>query len=157
FFAFASNPRSSSSWPIFAQNAITSVLYLSLIHDKSTEVSSPPEYANTIFMCPRMKGQASSLGKNKLTAGIRLVPGRFDMHQHVANAFDLGAHLVFDLMSNDVRSLDCHLRINLDMHIHIVLVTHFAGHALLDRVDARDRLRDPANPFHDVTAGRPVH
>ena len=33
-----------------AQNAIISALYFSLIHESSTEVSRPPEYAKTIFM-----------------------------------------------------------------------------------------------------------
>src|SRR5580704_6081135 len=33
-----------------AQNAIISASYSSLIHDSSTDVSSPPEYAKTIFI-----------------------------------------------------------------------------------------------------------
>ena len=33
-----------------AQNAIISAWYFSLSHDSRTEVSSPPEYAKTIFM-----------------------------------------------------------------------------------------------------------
>ena len=33
-----------------AQKAIISALYFSLIHESNTDVSSPPEYARTIFM-----------------------------------------------------------------------------------------------------------
>src|SRR2546427_950702 len=48
--AFASSPRNSSSCPMLAQKAIISALYFSLIHERSTEVSNPPEYAKTIFI-----------------------------------------------------------------------------------------------------------
>src|SRR5438445_12374370 len=35
---------------MLAQKAISSASYLSLIHESSTEVSRPPEYARTIFI-----------------------------------------------------------------------------------------------------------
>src|ERR1700737_2798357 len=50
--AFCSSPSNSSSCPISAQKAITSAEYFSLIHFRMTEVSSPPEYATTIFIAP---------------------------------------------------------------------------------------------------------
>jgi hypothetical protein len=34
-----------------AQKAIISASYFSLIHERRTDVSKPPEYANTIFIC----------------------------------------------------------------------------------------------------------
>ena len=52
--AFLSRPFSSSSCPMFAQNAIISAPYVSLSQESNTEVSSPPEYANTIFMAAMM-------------------------------------------------------------------------------------------------------
>ena len=85
-----------------------------------------------------MKRQAPALGKNKLTALMRLMPGRFDVHEHVANPFDLSTDLVFDLMSDEVGSSHGHFGIHLDVHVDVILMAHLAGHALLDRVNARD-------------------
>ena len=48
--AFSSMPSSSPSpWPTSAAIATTSQPYFSFSHGRITEVSSPPEYASTIF------------------------------------------------------------------------------------------------------------
>lgn len=47
--AFLSKPFNSSSWPMSAQKAMISAEYFSLSQETNTEVSKPPEYANTIF------------------------------------------------------------------------------------------------------------
>ena len=48
-----------------AQKPIISALYFSLIQDISTEVSSPPEYAKTIFMWRTLNRQAARNAKGK--------------------------------------------------------------------------------------------
>ena len=50
-FAAASK---SSCWPTSEQNATISALYFSCSQPMATEVSSPPEYARTIFMRGRL-------------------------------------------------------------------------------------------------------
>src|SRR5436309_553310 len=68
--AFASSPRNSSSCPMLAQKAIISALYFSLIHERSTEVSNPPEYAKTIFIwvanLPANKREVQRIAKKNL-------------------------------------------------------------------------------------------
>src|SRR6516225_7551672 len=58
---------------MLAQKAMISASYFSLIHDRITEVSSPPEYAKTIFIefqkRQRMKGEAGEIEKEKTQDG----------------------------------------------------------------------------------------
>src|SRR5689334_4944914 len=50
-----------------AQKAIISALYFSLIHKSRTEVSSPPEYAKTIFIIPQTSGNLRRTPSGKST------------------------------------------------------------------------------------------
>ena len=96
--AFRETALMSSPWPTSATKATTGHLYLSLIHLRRTEVSSPPEYARTIFLV-MPNSSWDDFRSRILLASLRAgTPSRDDDEQRVVardGADDLGpAHPV---------------------------------------------------------------
>ncbi len=82
---------------------------------------------------------------------------RLDMDEDVADSGNLGADFVFHLMGDVMGMLDSHLRIHLDVHVCVEVVTHFPHESFFYALDAFYRLGNMANPFAQLAAGAAVH
>lgn len=69
----------------------------------------------------------------------------------------LGADFVFHVMGDLVRALHGHLGVHFDVHIHEVLIAHFADEAFFDTRDIRNGLANFFNLFDDFAIRRAVH
>src|SRR5438093_642116 len=83
-------------------------------------------------------------------------PCWFNMNQHVPDVTNLIAHAVLHVMGNFMGMLDSHLRIHLDMHIHVVVVAHLAHEAFFYRLNAGHALGHSSDPFNHLAAGGAV-
>ena len=77
--------------------------------------------------------------------------------QYIADRVDFLSNFVFHIVSNFVRALHRHLGIDLDMHVHIIKITHFSDEAFFHCFDTWDCLGNSAHALHQLAARCPIH
>ena len=62
------------------------------------------------------------------------VTARLNMHQHIPHSGNLLSNFVFHLVGDFMRALDGHLRVHLDVHVCVELVSHLSHETFFDAI-----------------------
>src|SRR5882724_8987160 len=82
---------------------------------------------------------------------------RLNMHQYVPDPGNLLPNFVFHLVGDFMRLLDGHLRVHLDMHVCVELISHLTHQTFLDTINPFDGFGNMPNAISEFPAGYAVH